>query len=421
MICRRTFWSLIPVLCLVLASSCRSTRTPTPGTTPPGRSAPGIAWNADKLAALDDAVMAAISSNRTPGAVVWLERHGQVHQGSFGNRAVYPVVESMTVDTIFDAASLTKVLATTPAIMKLVEKGRVDPDRPVSTYIPEFVGGGREGITVGQLLTHTSGLPPGLSRADGWTGYEAAIQRACREALVEPPGSRFRYSDINFILLGEVVHRVSGQMLDQFCAREIYGPLGMKDTRFLPLPAGSTSAPAGVDLRRIAPTEKLATGVLRGVVHDPTSRRMGGVAGHAGLFLTASDLARFCRMMLNGGTLDGHRVFRPGTVRAMVSVHSPPGLPRRGWGWDIDSPYAGPRGNRFPIGSYGHSGWTGTSVWIDPFSQTFVILLANRNHPTEDGNVIPLRRQVGTFAAEAVAGFDFDHVPGALPPDPAAH
>jgi CubicO group peptidase (beta-lactamase class C family) len=418
---RRTFWSLIPVLCLVLASSCRSTRTPIPGTTPPGPSAPGIAWNVDKLAALDDAVMAAVSSNRTPGAVVWLERHGYVHHGSFGNRAVDPVVEPMTVDTLFDAASLTKVLATTPAILKLVEEGRVDPERPVSAYIPEFVGGGREAITVGRLLTHTSGLPPGLSRADGWSGYEVAIQRACREPLAEPPGTRFRYSDINFILLGEVVHRVSGVLLDQYCAREIYGPLGMRDTRFLPVAPGSTTAAAGVDLRRIAPTEKLPTGVLRGVVHDPTSRRMGGVAGHAGLFITAADLARFCRMMLNEGTLDGHRVFRPETVRAMVSVHSPPGLPRRGWGWDIDSPYAGPRGNRFPIGSYGHSGWTGTSVWIDPFSQTFVILLANRNHPTEDGNVIPLRRQVGTLAAEAVAGFDFDHVPGALPPEPKAH
>ena len=125
-------------------------------------------------------------------------------------------------------------------------------------------------------------------------------------------------------------------------------------------------------------------------------------------------------MMLNGGELEGRRVFRPETVKAMTSVHSPEGLPRRGWGWDIDSPYAGPRGSRFPIGSYGHSGWTGTSVWIDPFSQSFVILLSNRNHPTEDGNVIPLRRQGGTLAAQAIADFDFDHVSGALAPAPAA-
>lgn len=409
--------ALIPVLCALLVVSCRSTSElkSTQRTLPIS----GAAWKQDRLAAVDAAVLTAISSNKTPGAVLWLERRGQVHSGAFGNRAVVPTVEAMTLDTVFDAASLTKVLATTPALMKLVEQGRVDPARPVSAYIPEFSGGGREEITIGQLLTHTSGLPPGLSRGEGWVGYDAAIQRACRELLVEVPGSKFRYSDINFILLGEVVQRVSGLRLDQFCAREIYAPLGMTDTRFLPLPPGSTTAPADVDLRRIAPTEKLATGVLRGVVHDPTSRRMGGVAGHAGLFLTASDLARFCRMMLNEGILDGHRVFRPETVRAMVAVHSPPGLPRRGWGWDIDSPYAGPRGNRFPIGSYGHSGWTGTSVWIDPFSQTFVILLANRNHPTEDGNVIALRRQVGTLAADALDGFDFDHVTGALAPEPA--
>ncbi len=410
-------WALTPVLCTLLLVSCRSTSGVNTfrGTHP----IPGTGWETNRLSAVDAAVLAAISSNRTPGAVLWMEHRQQIHAVAFGNRAVVPAVEAMTVDTVFDAASLTKVLATTPAIMKLVEQGRVDPARSVSAYIPEFAGGGREGITVGHLLTHTSGLPPGLSRGEPWVGYDAAIQRACREALVETPGSKFRYSDINFILLGEVVHRASGLRLDQFCAKEIYGPLGMRDTRFLPLPPGATTAPDGVDLGRIAPTEKLATGVLRGVVHDPTSRRMGGVAGHAGLFLTASDLARFCRMMLNEGTLDGHRVFRPETVRAMVAVHSPPGLPRRGWGWDIDSPYAGPRGNRFPIGSYGHSGWTGTSVWIDPFSQTFVILLSNRNHPTEDGNVIALRRQVGTLAAEALEGFDFDHVPGALAPEPA--
>jgi CubicO group peptidase (beta-lactamase class C family) len=304
--------------------------------------------------------------------------------------------------------------------MKLVEWGQVDLSKPVGTYIPEFTGGGRETITVGHLLTHTSGLPPGLSRSDAWKGSDEAIARACREPLMDPIGSRFRYSDINFILLGELVHRVSHRTLDRFCAEEFYGPLGMKDTGFRPMTPGAVLPGTDRNLARVAPTERLKTGVLRGVVHDPTSRRMGGVSGHAGLFITASDLARFCRMMLNGGELEGRRVFRPETVKAMISVHSPDGLPRRGWGWDIDSPYAGPRGARFPIGSYGHSGWTGTSVWIDPFSQSFVILLSNRNHPTEDGNVIPLRRQVGTLAAQAIADFDFDHVPGALAPAPAA-
>ena len=412
-----TRWSLIPALgFLLLAVSCRPLPT---GTIPPGGSSRVPQWNAVRLQELDSAVSAAVSSNRTPGAVLWLEHRGARHVAVFGNRSVDPVREPMTGDTIFDAASLTKVLATTPAVMKLVEQGRVDPARPVTVYLPEFTGGGREAITVGQLLTHTSGLPPGLSRADPWSGSAEALRRACREPLMDPPGSRFRYSDINFILLGELVHRVSGQTLDRFCATGIYRPLGMRDTGFRPMPPGSMTPVVGVDVARVAPTERIDSLVLRGVVHDPTARRMGGVAGHAGLFTTAADLARFCRMMLGGGALDGVRVFRPETVRVMTSVQSPAGLPRRGWGWDIDSPYAGPRGSLFPIGSYGHSGWTGTSLWIDPYSETFVILLANRNHPTEAGNILALRRQVGTLAARAIADFDFGSVTGALPADPA--
>lgn len=409
-------WSLIPaVSLLLLAVSCRTVPT---GTNPSRESSRVPQWNAVRLQELDDAVNAAVSSNRTPGAVLWLEHRSARHVAVFGNRSVDPVREPMTGDTVFDAASLTKVLATTPAVMKLVEQGRVDPARPVAAYLPEFTGGGRETITVGQLLTHTSGLPPGLSRADPWSGPAEALRRACREPLMDPPGSRFRYSDINFILLGELVHRVSGQTLDRFCTAGIYRPLGMRDTGFLPMPPGSLTAVSGIDVSRVAPTERIGSSVLRGVVHDPTARRMGGVAGHAGLFTTAADLARFCRMMLAGGVLDGQRVFRPETVRAMTAVRSPAGLPRRGWGWDIDSPYAGPRGSLFPIGSYGHSGWTGTSVWIDPYSETFVILLANRNHPTEAGNVLALRRQVGTLAARAITDFDFSTVPGALSADP---
>ncbi len=405
------FLKLLPLIGILLSSSCR---TPEP---PP---AAKTVWHQDRLRELDAALSTAVSSNQAPGLVLWLEHRGSVHMASVGNRSVEPALETMTMDTIFDAASLTKVLATAPAVMKLVERGQVDLSKPVGIYIPEFTGGGRESITVGHLLTHTSGLPPGLTRSDAWKGPDEAIARACREPLMDPIGSRFRYSDINFILLGELVHRVSHRTLDRFCAEEFYGPLGMKDTGFRPMAPGSVLPGTDRDLARVAPTERLKTGVLRGVVHDPTSRRMGGVSGHAGLFITASDLARFCRMMLNGGELEGRRVFRPETVKAMTSVHSPEGLPHRGWGWDIDSPYAGPRGSRFPLGSYGHSGWTGTSVWIDPFSQSFVILLSNRNHPTEDGNVIPLRRQVGTLAAQAIADFDFDHVPGALAPAPAA-
>lgn len=362
---------------------------------------------AERLAEMDAAIEAAIAEQKCPGGVLWLERNGQSYHKAFGNRAVEPAREAMTEDTIFDAASLTKVVATTPAIMLLVERGGVDLDAPVHQYLPEFKANGKEAITIRHLMTHTSGLRPGIPARPDWTGYEKAIGLACTEKPLNAAGTVFRYSDINYILLGEVVQRVSGIMLNNFVAEEIYAPLRMLDTGFLPPPS---------KLARVAPTERLESGeVLRGKVHDPTARRMGGVAGHAGLFTTAADLARFARMLLNLGELDGARVFKTKTVKLMTSVQSPEGVPtRRGLGWDIDSGYSGPRGKVFPIGSYGHTGWTGTSLWIDPFSQTFVIFLSNRNHPTEAGNVIALRAKLGTLAAEAVASFNFAYVPGAL-------
>lgn len=381
---------------------------------PASTSATNGVFRAPKLAEIDTAILAAISNRALPGAVLWIEHAGGVYSRAYGRKAVQPKPEPMSADTIFDAASLTKVLATTPAVMLLAERGRLDIEAPVKTYLPEFTGDGREALTVRHLLTHTSGLRPGLGgRFDGG-GYAAAITAATTEKPEYPAGTRFRYSDINFILLGEVVHRVSGQPLDAFCAREIFEPLGMKETGF---------KPAAALRERIAPTTYEQKAYLRGVVHDPTARRMDGVAGHAGVFTTAADLARFARMMLNEGTLDGRRLFQPETVRRMTQVQTPTALAdaRRGLGWDIDTAYAGPRGDVFPVGSYGHTGWTGTSLWIDPFSRTFVILLSNRNHPNEDGNVLALRRRVGTLAAEALSDFDFGKVPGALPRQPPAN
>ncbi len=375
-----------------------------------------------KLAALDAAVSNAISAGRLPGGVLWLERHGTAHHQAQGERAVIPVRESMTEDTVFDAASLTKVVATAPAIMKLVEQSRLHLESPLQRYLPEFTGGGRETITLRQLLTHYSGLPPGLPLAASWLGTSNALALAISEPLGNPPGSRFRYSDINFILLGILVERISGQPLDVFTHQQLFEPLGMNDTgfrRFAPLPPnGLPAGPSAADTERIAPTEVLPTQmVLRGVVHDPTARRLGGVAGHAGLFTTAEDLAKFSRMFLGQGSLNGRQVLQPATVASMTSVQSPVGLPRRGLGWDIDSPYAGQRGTVFPIGGYGHTGWTGTSLWIDPFSETFLIFLSNRNHPTEEGNVLSLRRELGTLAAEAIRNFNLAGVPGALAPE----
>lgn len=369
-------------------------------------------FRADRLFEIDDAISQAVTDARTPGAVFRMERSGTVYQKAYGDRMIVPEREAMTGDTIFDAASLTKVIATTSAVMKLVESGKLDVEAPLSRYLPEFTGAGKEAITLRQLLTHSSGLRAGLSPDGDWAGKEGALQLACTEPLPAPPGKSYRYSDINFILLGLLVERVSGEPLDAFCKREVFGPLKMKDSGYRSLDAGNTA--------RIAPTTLMKDGrPLRGVVHDPTARRMGGVAGHAGLFTTAADLGRFARMMLNGGELDGVRVFKAETVKAMTSVQSPPGLPRRGFGWDIDSPYAGPRGEIFPIGSYGHTGWTGTRIWIDPFSNTSTVFLSNRNHPDENGGVIALQHALGTLAAKAIEGFDFSRVTGALPADPA--
>ncbi len=363
-----------------------------------------------KLAEIDGAIQAAIQEGRCPGGVFWLEHAGQVYHRAYGNRSLVPVQEVMTEDTLFDAASLTKVLATTPAIMLLWEQQRLKLDAPVREYLPEFAGGGKESITVRHLMTHTSGLRPGIALGAEGASYAKAIELACAEKTVTPPGTAFRYSDINFIVLGELVQRISGERLDTFCTKHIYQPLGMKDTGFLP---AESLKP------RIAPTTVVDGKPTRGVVHDPTSSRMGGVAGHAGLFTTAQDLARFSRMMLREGELDGTRLLQSNTVRLMTSVQSPSGVEdRRGLGWDIDTAYCGQRGAVFPKGGYGHTGWTGGSLWIDPFSQSFVIFLSNRNHPDENGNVLPLRNRLGTLAAEAIADFNFVGVPGTLAPLP---
>ncbi len=376
----------------------------------PAASAPNRPLDPDKLRKIDAAIDKAIDEQRLPGAVVWVEHGGDHYWKAYGNRALIPTEEPMTRDTIFDVASVTKVLATTPAVMILVERGKIRLDEPVHSYIPEFTGDGKERITVRQLLTHTSGLPEDVSTKPKWQGAETAIRMASAMKLKARPGQQFRYSDINFFLLGEIVARVSHTPLNVFCAKEIYRPLKMVDTGYLP---------DKEKLPRIAPTEMTDGVMLRGVVHDPTARYMGGVAGHAGVFTTAPDLARYARMMLNQGELEGVRIFKPETVKMMTSVQTPPGMDdRRGFGWDIDSGFSRLRGEHFPLGSYGHTGFTGIAFWIDPFSKTFFILLSNRVHPNGSGNVLKLYRTVGTLAAEAVTDFDFNFVPGALAPLP---
>jgi uncharacterized protein YbbC (DUF1343 family) len=361
-----------------------------------------------KLQQMDQAIDQAVADKKTPGAVVWVEHGTNIYWKAYGHRALVPAEEPMSRDTIFDAASLTKILATAPAIMILAERGKIKLDEPVHDFIPEFQGDDKDKITLRQLLTHTSGLPEDVSTKPKWEGAETAIRMACAIKLKSAPGEAFRYSDINFFLLGEIVQRVSGMPLNEFCAREIFGPLNMIDTGFLP-PASKGE--------RIAPTQMTDGVMLRGVVHDPTARYMGGVAGHAGVFTTAADMARYARMMLNLGELDGARILKAETVKLMTRVQTPPDMrSRRGLGWDIDSGFSRPRGRHFPRGSYGHTGFTGNAFWIDPFSRTFFVFLSNRVHPDGKGDVLRLYGAMGTLTAEAVADFDFSSVPGALPP-----
>ncbi len=341
---------------------------------------------------MDPIIEEAVRTNLIPGAVLAVGHNGQVvYRKAYGFRSLLPAREPMTVDTIFDAASLTKVVATTPSVMKLFEEGKIRMDDPVTKYLPEFQGG-KSDITIRLLMTHFSGMPPDIDLPPN-AGYQAALVKCLNTKPVAPPGARFIYSDINFQLLGEIVQRLSGTPLAEYAKQEFYAPLGMKDTGFLPSP----------NLRgRIAPTEiDASTGApLRGVVHDPRSRYVGGVAGHAGLFTTADDLALYAEMLLGEGQLGGVHVFSPLTVRKFTTPGSPADQPiLRGLGWDIDSPYSSNRGELYPIGSFGHTGFTGTSLWIDPATNSFVILLTNVVHPHGVKSLSSLRSRVATVAA----------------------
>ncbi len=355
----------------------------------------------ERLGPIAEVVEEAVRAGKCPGAVVLVGNQGIViYRRAFGLRAVVPQKLPMTPDTIFDMASLTKVVATTPAVMQLVEQGKIRLDDAVAEYWPEFKANGKGEITVRELLTHYSGLRPDLDLKPEWSGYEIAMRMILAERPVAPPGTRWIYSDVNFEVLGELVRRVSGQPLEVYCANHIFEPLGMKETCFKP------AVNLRADLRRVAPTQYKngTTGkMLWGEVHDPTAYNMGGVAGHAGLFSTADDLAIFAQMILCGGSYGGARVLSPASVEKMTSPESPPNKAAvRGLGWDIDSPHSSTRGELFPVGSFGHTGFTGTSIWIDPTSKTYLILLTSRLHPEGKGDVLGLRARLATIVAAAV-------------------
>ncbi len=363
-----------------------------------------------RLRLIEAAVQAAIEAKEVPGVVVLVARHGRIaYLKAFGHRALVPAAEPMTVDTIFDMASLTKVMATSPSIMLLVEAGRIRLDDRVKRYLPRFTGGGKDAITVRQLTTHYSGLRPDFDLSRSWEGYDAALEELWLENTRSDPGKEFVYSDLNFIALGEIVRTVSGKKLDVFAQENIYAPLRMKDTAFTP-PAQWRP--------RIAPTESRNRSLeylkgepragefeqaLRGTVHDPTAWRMGGVAGHAGLFSSAHDVAIYAQMLLGSGKSQGRRFLGPLTVKAMTSPQSPrQAIGVRGYGWDIDTAYSAPRGDLFD-GGFGHTGFTGTSLWVHPPSGTFVVVLSSRLHPDGKGDAAHLRGVVANIVAGAIS------------------
>jgi uncharacterized protein YbbC (DUF1343 family)/CubicO group peptidase (beta-lactamase class C family) len=457
--CRARFLERAFVLVLICVFLCISAaKTSSQGL--PVAAPQTVGMNPAKLSQIDALVEQDIKDKKLPGAVVLVGHKGKiVFRKAYGNRSLVPTVEKMTVDTIFDVASLTKVVATTTSMMILVEQGKLRLNDAIGKYIPEIQDDQAKRITIQQLLTHTSGYAPDFDLREKWTGREGMQQALYKERLRNPPGTRFVYSDINFEILGELIHRISGEPLNVFADHKLFIPLRNSRTFFhafrskvfdnwVTVPGGAI-VELRADLKNIAPTEnirgqnnylgskfegdeKTGDAILRGAVHDPTAFRMGGVAGHAGLFSTADDLARFCQMLLNGGVAPsgtgrnpsgsegvrmradtlptgrvsasaGRRLLSSQTVALMTRpiVVSETGE-TRGLGWDINTSFSSNRGELFPLGSFGHTGFTGTSIWIDRVSQTFVVFLSNRVHPDGKGDVTPLRAKVATVVASAI-------------------
>ncbi|MDA0810499.1 MAG: serine hydrolase [Planctomycetota bacterium] len=346
-----------------------------------------------RLAVIDDVVAEGLRDERMPGCVVLIGYRGRiVWLKSYGSRQVKPDAVPMTTDTVFDLASLTKPIATATSVMLLIEDGLVELDVPAAKYIPEFGNKGKEVITIRQLLVHQSGLLPDNSIKDYENGRADAFRRIHELDLRAKPGTRFMYSDVGFIVLGEIVERVSGKSLDAFARDRIFKPLGMSETGFNP--------PADLK-QRAAPTQERNGDWMRGEVHDPRAFRLGGVAGHAGLFSTAEDLARYAQMLINKGVLGEARILEPETCQLMQSSHEVSSGVRT-LGWDRRTGYSSNRGDLFSPEAFGHGGFTGTALWIDPAQEMFVIFLSNRVHPDGNGSVNSLAGRIGTLAAAAI-------------------
>ena len=435
---RNSFVFLLLSLCL-----CVSAVKDISGQGLPVAAPASVGMNAAKLDQIEQIVLADIAEKKMPGAVVIVGHEGKiVYRKAFGNRSLVPTVEKMTVDTIFDVASLTKPVATATSIMILVEQGKLRLNDTIGKFIPEIEDEQVKRVTLLQLLTHTSGLRPSFDMSVKWEGREGMLAALKKEKLRNPAGTRFVYSDVGFIVLGEIMLRLTDVeppistfedvKSPYFPETKVFSALKMTETLF----SDAGQEPQTVSrlvkkenwLRNVAPTENVrgqnsylgssfsgdeTTGdrVLRGEVHDPTAFRMGGVAGHAGLFSTADDLARYAQMLLDGGVVPGgpakagtpNRILSAQTIAKMTApyVVSEDGS-TRGLGWDLNSTFSSNRGELFPLGSFGHTGFTGTSLWIDPASETFVVFLSNRVHPDGKGDVVATRARVATVAASAI-------------------
>lgn len=352
-----------------------------------------VGLNAQRLQRIDEIVAEGLAEKKMPGCVVCVGRHGKIaFLKAFGQKQLQPTELPMMTDTLFDMASITKPMATATSIMLLIERGQLRLTDKVASILPDFATNGKEPITIHDLLIHNSGLLADNSIKDYEQGHDEAIKRICELKLLNPIGTKFVYSDVNFILLGEIIRRVCEKNVHEFSHEHIFTPLGMKSTSYLP----SESLRA-----RAAPTEQRDGKWMQGEVHDPRAFKLGGVAGHAGLFSTAEDVAIYAQMMLGRGEYAGVRVLSPETVERMTCgdrVSS--GV--RGLGWDKRTGYSINRGELLSESAFGHGGFTGTVLWIDPELDLFFIFLSNRVHPNGKGSANPLAGRIATAVASAI-------------------
>ncbi len=364
----------------------------------------------DRIAPL---IEQAIADKQLPGAVVLVGQGERVlYRKAFGFKTYSPAAAVTTPDTVFDLASLTKPVVTATLIMQLVEQGQLRLTDPVGKHLSQLQDAEVKKITLLQLLTHSSGLADGFDRREFWQGKAGLDKQLATLQLKHQAGKQFVYSDIGFILLGLVVEQRTQQPLNKLAEHSIFKPLQMKDSRYLPLDKPVQDV---AYLHRIAPTERLSGDAdyqkllpnytqpyLHGVVHDPTALRLAGVAGHAGVFGTADDLALFAQMLLSGGELKGQRILSPLAVQRLLTPLAI-GQQSRALGWDINTGYSAPKGDLLPPDSFGHTGFTGTSLWIDPASRTYIILLSNRVHPDRSSSITDLRAKLANIVAAAIA------------------